>query len=437
MPGVLTHKSIMLLARERIRLWRDQLAERITGSRATDLEHRLYFLASKAYEMMTGPPVPSVDIPGFPQHPFSGVNKFAVMGSMGPDFTAFSAMLAPGQGWVFDTVHKGSPDENRELVVARTTDFIFAFYPRAIDALHEADRAGSLGDGGFQRGVKAMQGYVLGHLCHIAGDAISHPYVNDVEWHQGTGLHRKFSHAGGEGSIEAEVARQVLLRRSTREGQTWEAWWPTVDEVPEAFYAAYAGALEFTYQVGTRPPANVFGEFLARFEDLAPTTVDAGFVRDGYHLYRNGILGYGYGHGLWGWTGVLLWLGIPLVALFPVAAALPRTAAMFRPGSLPGAAWVDFLNLTLSLAAPFVLGYAAWLVSLTHLGIEGRAFLGAFSAGINAVLAILFFVDQGTGFLVPWLRLLFLLVPTIAAATFAAFGVADLARPGRRARGGA
>jgi len=438
MPGVLTHKSIMLLARERIRLWRDLLADRLTsGGRLTDLEHRLFFLASKAYEMMSGPPVPSVDFPGFPQHPFSGVNKFAVMGSMGPDFTAFSAVLAPGQGCVFATVHKGSPDENRELVVARTTDFIFAFYPRAIDALHTADRAGSLGDGGLARGVKAMQGYVLGHLCHIAGDAISHPYVNDVEWHQGTGLHPKFSHAGGEGSIEAEVARQVLLRRSTREGQTWEAWWPTVDEVPDAFYSAYADALEFTYKVGTRPPADCFGEFLERFADLAPPTVDAGFVRDGYHLYRNGILGYGYGHGLWGWTVFLIWLGVPLVALFPIAAALPRTAAMFRPGFLPGAAWVDFLNLVLGIASPFVLGYSVWLILLTRLGVENRALLGGLSAGINLLLAGFVVADQVTGFLPSWLRLLFLLVPTVVAATFATFGVTDLARSGRRARGGA
>jgi hypothetical protein len=42
------------------------------------------------------------------------VSKLAVFGSMGPDLTGFSAVLAPGQSWVFDTIHKGYPDGHRE-----------------------------------------------------------------------------------------------------------------------------------------------------------------------------------------------------------------------------------------------------------------------------------------------------------------------------------
>jgi hypothetical protein len=452
MPGVLTHKAIMLLARERIRALRDLLTGRVTsGGRVTDLEHRLLFLATKAHELLSGPPVPSIDIPSFPQHPFSGVNKFAVMGSMGPDFTAFSAILAPGQGWAFDAVHKGSPDENRELVVAKTTDFVFAFNSRVREALLHSHLDGDLTDTQYNDAVKAMQAYSLGHLCHIAGDALSHPYINDIEWHLGTGLHGKFTHAGGEGSIEAEVARQVLLRRSTREGQSWEAWWPTVDEVPRQFYGAYAEALEYAYKATSRPPSTssatppgppgaadlVFGEFRQHLLDLAPPTVDEGFVRDGYHLYRNGILGYGYGHGLWGWTGVLIWLAVPLVALYPIASALPNAQAMFRPGAISSAAWAEFLGLALGLASPFVLGYGCWLLSLTSLGVENRLFLGMLASTVNVIFAILYFVNLGTSFLPPWAPWLFILISLAAAGAFGIAGGINLGRAGHRAGGGA
>src|SRR5262249_49565425 len=101
MPAVLTHKTIMLLARERIKTVQDVLARKIaTGAQVTDLEHRMLFLASKAFEMMSdnnvAPPdaeLPAIAFPGtalrvrlsYATPLGQGVSRFAVMGSMGPD----------------------------------------------------------------------------------------------------------------------------------------------------------------------------------------------------------------------------------------------------------------------------------------------------------------------------------------------------------------
>ena len=148
MPAVLTHKTIMLLARERLADIRDVLTRKTAAAGATvsDLEHRMLYLATKAYDLMSdheaGPP--DIDFPIGTLYPTplgKGVSRFAVMGSMGPDITGFSAILASGNSWVFDTVHKGNPDQNREPLVARTTDFALEFWRQVSTAIDS--RAGA------------------------------------------------------------------------------------------------------------------------------------------------------------------------------------------------------------------------------------------------------------------------------------------------------
>src|SRR5438105_11322457 len=134
MPAVLTHKTIMLLARERLAEIERVLTRKTkTGNSVTDLEHRVLYLASQARAMMTDndSAPPDSGLPGVTAYAVplgKGVSRFSVMGSMGPDITGFSALLAPGNSWVFDLIHKGNPDQNREPIVARTTDFVLEFW---------------------------------------------------------------------------------------------------------------------------------------------------------------------------------------------------------------------------------------------------------------------------------------------------------------------
>lgn len=153
------------------------------------------------------------------------------MGAMGPDITGFSALLAPGQAWVFDTVHKGTPDTQREAVVAGTCELPFALW-RRVSSRITAELAAP--DQQTQRtaDLDKMRAYVLGHLCHLAGDIVSHPLINDLEWHGSNTLKARLDHANGEVSHDALVAQKVFLRASTREGAGWDAWWPEVDAVP-------------------------------------------------------------------------------------------------------------------------------------------------------------------------------------------------------------
>src|SRR6185295_19032214 len=103
-----------------------------------------------------------------------GVSTYAVMGSMGPDITAFSAVMVEGNGWIFDTVHKGSPDGNLEWVHAGTTDLALVFWEKVRDALHRDFPLGDVErDRKREQALARMRAYVLGHLAHVAGDSIS------------------------------------------------------------------------------------------------------------------------------------------------------------------------------------------------------------------------------------------------------------------------
>ncbi len=438
MPAVLTHKTIMLLARQRLEHIKDVLTRKTTtGAHVTDLEHRMLYLAAKAFEMLSDnalaapdAALPAIEFPSGAVYATplgQGVSRFAVMGSMGPDFTGFSALLAPGNTWVFDIVHKGNPDENREPVVARTTDFALEFW-RQVSAAIDTRAGATVAD--RQRARAQMRAYVLGHLCHLVGDIISHPFINDIEWHSGTSSHDKFSHSGGEASLDAKIARQLLLRSSTREGQAWAVWWPTPDTVPPEFFTAYDGALEQVYNARTHRPAG-FGAFEEEFTKRSPPPLNVQFVRDGYSVYRNAILPIGYGWGYWSWWAFLMPLVLPLMALFPLALALPKGSELTqRPvanvdGDRP---FSEVLTLPLALTTIVPLFYGIFVASITSRGAEGITAGGITTAVISAISAIVYFATLGVEDLPWWLRWLVFFGIPVATGIF--FSIKALANRG-------
>src|SRR4051794_14620644 len=125
MPGALTYTAIALLVRDRLGQMRDQLeARKRAGIPNGAMERQVLFLAQVAHEIVSaGAPVPPpVRVYGPPLG--DQVSRFFFAGAVGPEFTAFAAFHAPGQQWLRDTIHKGSPDSNRELVVANSTQFM-------------------------------------------------------------------------------------------------------------------------------------------------------------------------------------------------------------------------------------------------------------------------------------------------------------------------
>ncbi len=429
MPAVLTHKAIMLLARERLATIRAQLRAKVAGGRnVSDLEHRVLHLAEAAHAMLSVPPHPSTALPGLPYFTPLGqdVSKFAVMGAMGPDIPAFAALFDPGQSWVFDNVHKGYPATDREAVMAETCEFALALW-------RHVERSGA--DAATRDRLRA---YVLGHLCHVAGDVVSHPYVNDIEWHQGLVGREKFSHEGAEGPLDAKVARQVLLRASTREGEAWEAWWPTLDEVPPMLFDAWAEALEQVYSARSRRRTG-FAEFEEHLAALGPPVADAAFIRDGYGFYREAVIEVGYRYGYWRWWAVLLPLFLVALALPPLAAYALRSRQLFhapKPDDDLERATFEFVTLPFAAASPLALGYGAWVASLSTRGVEKRAGAGIGLAIVAVLDAIAFFVTLA--FEPPgWVRWLLLFgIPAAIGLGFTIPALVDLGRDGHGARGG-
>jgi len=436
MPAVLTHKTIMLMARERIAGIRDALSAKNSRGPMSDLEHRVWYLADKAHRYMTDTTLQERHVT-FPLGadyvtPFGqDVSPYAVMGSMGPDITGFSAMFARGQGWVFDTIHKGNPDANKEPVVARTTDFALAFWGQV--AGHEA--------AGRARGtaIDQMRAYVLGHLCHVAGDVLSHPFINDLEWHQGNRTRGKFSHGGGEGSIDARVAQKLLLRRSTREGQAWDLWWPTHDEVPDIFWASYTEALDQLHQMRSltnRPKG--YGEFEARFTERGAPAFSLDFVKDGYHLYRNGIVSIGYGYGYGSFFGALVPLVLPLSFAIGLSGALPHSRSFFssRWQDVDERGWFELLTLPLAITSIVPVFYGIWAATLSTRGAEGLTGAGLAFAFVNLILAVVFFSTVGTD-LPWWSRWLLMFAPMMAIPlVFSSISLGTFLKDDGKKRGG-
>jgi hypothetical protein len=439
MPAVLTHKTIMLLARERLGEIRDILTAKIgtAGATVSDLEHRILFLATKAYDLMSDHEVgtPDIDYPTVVRQLApnniqlsglgDGISRFAVMGSMGPDITGFSALLSPGNSWVFDTVHKGNPDQNREPLVARTTDFALEFWRQVSTAIDA--RAGAT-PADRQKAQGQMRAYVMGHLCHVVGDVLSHPFINDIEWHLGVGSHDKFSHSGGEGSIDAKVARQLLKRSSTREGQAWAVWWPVIDSVPAEFFTAYDATLEQIYTARTKRPAG-FGGFEEEFAKQSPPGLNSTFVRDGYSVYRNAILPMGYGWGYWSWWTFLMPAALPLMALFPLSLALPKGSDFLHhpvsqvQGDRP---FSEVLTLPLALSAIIPAFYGIWIASITSRGAEALTVGGIITAMISIIVGLVYFSTLGQDNPPWWLRwLLCFAIPVAAGIVFSITAIAN------------
>jgi hypothetical protein len=439
MPAIITHKAVLLLARERLREVGDALrAREYAGVKLTTLEDTVKQLADSAWRILGSPPPAETQTPAFPDgRPLGqGISKLAVLGTQGGDLTGYSAILAPGQAWVFDTVHKGSPDENREAVVAGTCDLALAIWEKAsaaivADVKVETERLAALDQ---------VRAYVLGHLSHIATDVISHPFVNDLEWHLGTSSWNKLKHADGEVSHEALVSQMVFGRDSTREGADWGEWWP--GEVPAQLFAAYAEALDKIYSTKSylsdaarTKGARGLAEFEQRQSKFSPPQPDAEFVRDGYRMLRHGIISVGYDFGLWKWFGFLLPLVGPVLMLPLLGAALPQTRPMFLGGLKDhdkDRAWFMLMSLALMLGCLSSTFYGAFIASITSLGAEERTGLGLFNSVGGTMIQICALIlgaqEKMPG---PGLRWgFFFALPAAAALTFLTLALTDVGRKG-------
>lgn len=342
MPAVLTHKAITLLARDRLK--RLQSAMERTIDRKTlltepvsTLERKIARLAEQAIDILSAPPLADArsiaerqDLIGTAPELYRSVSRFAVMGSMGPDLPAFGHMFDPGQGWIFDTVHKGNPDYNREAVIARTTDLALAFNRRATSMVRDRYRDSDpvKQEDNFRRELRKVRAYALGHLCHVAADVVSHPFINDLEWHAAIPGSKHIAHGDNEKIIDADVAAKVFRRVRLKGGQGWSEWWPEHSDLEEYFFEAYAEAFEDVYGTG-RPQS--FKDFEDELEALDAPGLTPDFMKDSYGTFRGFVLNFAYSWGMWEWFAALTPLMAPLIFTPLIGQGLPHGRELFGP----------------------------------------------------------------------------------------------------------
>ncbi len=427
MPGVLTHMAVVKLAQSRLAQIRTVLAGKVTGKGAhvSDLDHRVLFLAEQAFAMISTTPPPDDPASAAARE----VSKFAVMGSAGPSIPGAGFVLVDGHDWVHDTLHTGTPDENRERVVARSTDFVLAFWKRVSEGI----KAARLSDTATTAAEQSMQAYVLGHLCHLATDVVSGPYLDDLEFHLGLGRQAGVRLGAAAGPIDARVAIQVLQRSGPRDGPSWQEWWPPPDAVPAPFYEAFRQAFEDVYGA-----VRIAGsaEFQERMAALSPPLLSADLIRDGYDFYYHGVVGMGYGFDHWKWALVFLPLVLAVASELAIFPALPAVTAAF--GTAPWA--LDSTERTLFelfafpslIIAPASLIYAIAAAVLTNRSVGGRTVFGIIAAVVSLAGLVAFFATLGTDdhdFSPGWRWFLLLVVPLLAPVVFFFLALAHRGTP--------
>jgi hypothetical protein len=388
MPGTLTYAAIALMARDRLRQIRDALrAKQTNGLRFTDIEKQILYLAEKAYDR-TSLTQPAIESPLRLYGPPFGdqVSQFFLLGTAGPEIPAYAALFTPGQRWLRDTLHKGSPDQHREQVLAGSTDFALAFW-RQVEPLVRQD----------ENALKEMQAYVLGHLCHVAADVVASPFVDDVEWHLGSTAsgRRQLTREQVVGAIEVQVSAQVFRRGTATRSESWGDWWPHTRKVPAAFFQAYKETLEAIYGPGARRPG--FGAFDEQRTAQPPQELSADLLRDGYTTFRT-VVQRTVAWDIGDWMLATFPMFLPALAALPVAAALPNAKDLFRDVPPPGldraAGTYETIVFPFAITAIVPLAYTFGLTFGT-LGGSPELIFGWASAGVQAIASVLFFTTLG------------------------------------------
>ena len=395
MPGPIVYAGITLIARDRLRQLRDALRAKEAGGRVVnDLERQVRYLADRAFEMLSAHH-PSVESPARLYGPGleDRVSKFSLLGALGPELPAYAALFAPGQAWLRDLLHKGTPDANREKVVAATSDFVLAFW-RNVQPLvqqafsDEAERRNAL---------LAMQAYVLGHVCHVAADLVSSPYLDNLEFRFGDATRPALTRNAIVGALEVEVSNRLFQRGTRVRGNDWADWWPSPKQVPDAFYRAYRQAVEQSYPPAGATPGGA--EFNRQHVKDAPPALSETLLKDGFTSFRTQFES-GAAWDYVDWLGATWFMFLPSLAALPLSAALPNGRYKLSPADQKPGDYDDDKATYEIVALPFALNavsalYYSIIGTTSYLGAESGVVFGWVSTGVQLAAGIAYFASLG------------------------------------------
>ena len=408
MLGPLTYQAILMMTRRRLERLREQLDGKIRSKRGvSDIERRVRFLAERAESLLSESPHPSIDFSDASFAPWlsAGVSKHALLGSLGPEFPRFAAWLAPSASWLADTIHNGQPDLDRPRVFARSTDLALEIWNRA-DSLIGGEAG--LDAAGKKTARQRMGSYVLGHLCHIAADTVSSPFVLDATAHLAEGGTDRVSVQEVADAIDEAVALRVFKQEKAR-GDEWRGFWLAPEELPTHFFEAYRLALEALYGPGARrsrgdatfadagffPPGS--DAFEARMREAKPPELSNQLLREGYATYRSVFeRDWAWSYGDWLGATIFLFVG-PLLTL-PLALVLPEGSRILRDDLPPTdppvdveRGWFEVLTFPLAVNSLVPLIYNIYIGSGTYMGVGADVGIGYGATLTTLAAGITFF----------------------------------------------
>jgi hypothetical protein len=444
--GALTYHAIAALTRERLAAIEALLLAKIRSRiEVSPLERQVHFLAKTACEALSlAPHLPhGPALPAFAQK----LSLQAVFGSIGPAFPKFSALFAPGQRFLFDTLRAGTPDPHRERVWSGSTDFLQKLGERGTALINASDVSDKPAE------HRKLRAYLLGHACHIAADLVSAPFVEAVSGQPGDATRAQLTPEQVSAALESAAAR--LFRPDLvgspelgPRGDIFQDWWLDPGDLPARFFDAFKEALDLTYGPGARPrlrpsaaesptpSPQVSRGFWEKFQADAPPELSVRLLEDGYATFRSAMAGKTWSFA--DWLAGTAWIFFPPIAAYPLILALPHTRALFKDGARVDGGAVDrelgwfglaMAPLVTSALAPLLL--SIYIASVTRYGVGRETVFGWITGGLTFVSSIVFLASIGKNIdpVIRWL-LLFIL-PFVGLLVHAIY---VLSRPGSNTR---
>jgi hypothetical protein len=380
MAGPVTYAAVALLARDRLARIADAIdTKQRAGGTINALDRKVRDFAAEATRLLSTVP------PSFPAPiqlyggPRQQVSRYLMLGAIGPDLARFYDDDEP-LNWIWNTLHKGSPDEHREAVVASSTDYAIAVW-RAVKQLVDTE----ISDTNDNRAARdRAAAYLLGHLCHVAADVVSHPLYDDVAWHFSDARVAALDRTRVASAMDGAVARRFLQLGSPT-GESFASWFPGGHDVDTQLFRALHSAFTDVYGGDKR---RSFGELTAR---LGGPTLNDDFFYDAWARFRSGLESP---TGYWGWFGFISWTFLVGLATLPAAAGLPHARNIYVDPKPPGydgavahfeAAYIGF-NVTSLVPLIFV------LTQNWQLPPDGRLAMAWVSAILQLLFAIIFWI---------------------------------------------
>jgi len=415
MAGPITYAAIALLARDRLdQIVRTLRAKNELGT-AHELELHVLHLAERAHAMMSAaqPTIaPPVRLYGPPLT--DGVSRFMLLGAMGPDLMRYASLFAEGQDWLYHTLHKGTPDENRERIYVESTNTIFLFWD--LVGGHIAEEFSDADD--RVAPMANMRAYVLGHLCHVATDVLAHPWMERFESQLGVpaggvpggALIPRLNREEVGGAIDRNLANTFFDRYNVDTRGKWADWFPSPGDVPDSFYEALASTIEIAF-LSKRPEGLPSFEETFAAIDPAPPDLDAHMIEDGVTTFRS-VIEIGRVWDLGQWIGATAPMFLPLIAAYPMALVLEQADDLSRSLAAEGPDAAGIRSFE-QAAFPFMMTALSPLVTMIIVSASGRGLraegvTGWINAGLQVVFAVAFFATLGSATRAHWVFLFIL-----------------------------